>query len=87
MDDEYREELLRSETVFAGKLLRVKVDHVRLPSGREATREIVAHPGAVAMVPLLGEDVLLVKQWRQPIGRVMLEIPAGTLDAGGVDAA
>ncbi len=77
-----REELISSETAFEGKLLRVRIDRVRLADGTESTREIVAHPGAVAAVPLLGHDVLLVRQWRQAVGKEMLEIPAGTLKPG-----
>lgn len=80
--EEYREELIRSEAAFAGRLLHVRVDTVRLPNGGEATREVVVHPGAVALVPLLGDDVILVRQWRQPLGEMTLEIPAGTLDPG-----
>ncbi len=79
---EYREELIRSEAAFDGRLLRVRVDTVRLPDGGEATREVVVHPGAVALVPLMGDDVILVRQWRQPLGGVTLEVPAGTLDPG-----
>jgi ADP-ribose pyrophosphatase len=80
--DDYREELLSSTWAFEGKLLRLRVDRVRLPGGEEARREVVVHPGAVAMVPLVGEEVILVRQWRQPLGRVTLEIPAGTLRSG-----
>jgi len=78
-----REEPLSSETVFQGRLLTVRVDTVRLPDGRTSTRDVVAHSGAVAMVPLLDRDhVLLVRQWRHAAGRALLEIPAGTLDPG-----
>lgn len=79
---EYTEELVKAETVYEGRLLTVRVDTVRLPDGREATRDIVQHPGAVAMVPLIGDEVVMVRQWRQPLARVMLEIPAGTLTPG-----
>ncbi len=80
---ELAETLLRSKYVFAGRLLRVRVDTVRLADGQTATREVVDHPGAVAMVPITASGhVLLVRQWRQPVGRVLLEIPAGTLAPG-----
>ncbi len=83
MSEELREEVLGSEVVFQGRLLTVRVDHVRLPDGKETTREVVAHPGAVAMIPLLdAEHVALVRQWRTPAGRALLEIPAGTLHPG-----
>ncbi len=83
MTDHLREETIESSVAFHGRLLKVWVDTVRLPNGRTSTREVVAHPGAVAMVPLYDADhVLLVRQWRHPAGRALLEIPAGTLDAG-----
>lgn len=76
------EQLISSNIAFEGRLLKVRIDAVRLPDGSEGTREVVQHPGAVAMVPLLGDEVVLVRQWRQPIGRALLEIPAGTLIPG-----
>jgi len=83
MTDHLREEPITSETVFQGRLLTVRVDTIRLPSGRTATREVVAHPGAVAMVPLLDDNrVLMVRQWRHAAGQALLEIPAGALAPG-----
>ena len=83
MFEHLREEVLRSEIAFRGRLLTVRVDHVRLPDGHESTREVVVHPGAVAMVPLLdARHVLLVRHWRNATGRALLEIPAGTLNPG-----
>lgn len=76
-----REECLHSETVYEGRLVHLRVDTVRVPSGRVTTREVVQHRGAVAIVPLLNDDtVLLVRQFRQAAGRVLIEIPAGTLE-------
>lgn len=75
------EKCLRREVVFDGKLLKVRADRVRLPNGSESVREVVAHPGAVAMVPLTDEGkVIFVRQWRYPAGKALLEIPAGTLE-------
>lgn len=83
MSEHLREEIVKSEVVFQGKLLTVRVDTVRLPDGLVATREVVAHSGAVAMVPLLDADtVLFVRQWRTPAGCALLEIPAGCLSPG-----
>lgn len=83
MSEPLCEEVVRSEVVFTGRLLTIRVDTVRLPDGRESTREVVVHPGAVAMVPLRDADhVLLVRQWRNAAGRPLLEIPAGTLAPG-----
>lgn len=77
-----REEKVRQETIFQGRLLQVNRDSVRLPNGVEATREVVIHPGAVAIVALDGEELLLVKQYRYPIDQETLEIPAGKLEPG-----
>jgi len=72
-----REELLR------GHFLHVVRDRVELPGGAHATREFVVHPGAVMVVPLLDDGrVVLERQYRHPIGRVMIEFPAGKLDPG-----
>jgi len=77
------EERLSGEEVYAGVLLHVHRDRVRLPNRKQGTREYIDHPGAVAIVPLLDDDqVLLERQFRYPIGRVMVEIPAGKIDPG-----
>ena len=78
-----RETGLASEEVFSGKLLRVKRDTVRLPDGRQATREYVAHPGAVVMIAQLPNGKLLFeRQFRYPLDRVFLELPAGKIHSG-----
>jgi ADP-ribose pyrophosphatase len=78
-----KEQLIESQTVFAGKILKVRLDRVLLPDGREATREVVGHPGAVAIVPVTDDGkVILVRQYRYPVEKIMLEIPAGKLDKG-----
>ena len=72
---------LSSDAVWDGKLLHVRCDRVRLPDGGEATREYVVHPGAVLIVPVLPDGrLVLERQFRYPIGRVMLEFPAGKID-------
>ena len=79
--DNLNETMVTSEPVYLGRVVRLYVDTVRLPDGREAQREIVRHPGAVAMVPVLPSgEVVLVRQYRHAAGRVLLEIPAGTLE-------
>lgn len=70
------------ETVYDGKLVRLDRGTVRLDDGQEAQREIVDHPGGVAVVPVLGDEVILIRQYRVAIGRPMLEIPAGKLESG-----
>ena len=77
------ERTLREHEVFRGSFLRLRRDEVRLPDGHEATREFVVHPGAVAVMALLDDGrVVLERQHRYPVGRVLLEIPAGKIDPG-----
>jgi len=80
-DAHLREERISSEQVFDGKLLHVRRDQVRLPSGDTATREYIVHPGAVMIVPMLDDGRLVIeRQFRYPLGRVMIEFPAGKID-------
>jgi ADP-ribose pyrophosphatase len=77
------EETLSSKLVYDGRAVRLRVDAVRLPSGRETTREIVEHEDCVAIVAVDGEDnVLLVSQFRKPVEKELLEIPAGGIEPG-----
>jgi ADP-ribose pyrophosphatase len=78
----FYEETLETKPIFQGKMISLQVDTVRLPNGETATREIVRHPGAVAVVALLGNKMLVVEQFRKPLDKVQVEIPAGKLDAG-----
>ena len=78
-DHEYR--VLASEQIYEGHVISLRRDTVAMPGGGDSVREVVHHPGAVAVVALDPDGrVLLVRQWRTPAGRVLLEIPAGTLD-------
>jgi ADP-ribose pyrophosphatase len=80
---DFTERALASKTVYQGRLLKVLEDEVRLPDGRIGRREYVRHPGAVAMVPMLDEStVLLIWQFRYPLGRHFYELPAGKIDPG-----
>ncbi len=82
-DDHLIERQIESRDVYRGQLLNVKSDRVRLPDGTEATREYIVHPGAAMVIPILPDGKLLMeRQYRYPIGRVMLEFPAGKLDPG-----
>jgi ADP-ribose pyrophosphatase len=77
---------ITSNAAFNGKLIKVRVDTVRTESGREATREVVEHPGAVAILPVTDDGrLILVRQFRYAIGRAILEVPAGTREAGEAD--
>lgn len=71
---------MSERVVFNGRYLTFRVDTIRDASGRQHERELVLHPGAVAIVPLDGDDVLLVRQWRHATGGALLEVPAGTVD-------
>jgi ADP-ribose pyrophosphatase len=77
------EEHLSSERVFEGTLLKVRVDKVRTPSGKEAQRELVEHPGSVVIVPVTADGkVLFIRQFRYATGDYLLELPAGLIDEG-----
>jgi ADP-ribose pyrophosphatase len=85
-DDHLTEHKLDSQELFQGKLLHAWRDTVRLPDGGTATREYVVHPGAVVIVPMMDDGrVLLERQFRYPMHRVMVEFPAGKLDVQGED--
>lgn len=74
---------VQAETVWRGRFLDVRRDTVALPDGVHTTREYIVHPGAVMMVPLLPDGRLVMeRQYRHPMGQVMLEFPAGKLDDG-----
>lgn len=80
-DEHLRETPVASATIHRGKFLTLKHDIVRLPDGKQAAREYVLHPGAVMMIPLFDDGtVLMERQFRYPVGEVMLEFPAGKLD-------
>ena len=81
-DDHLREEKISGEDIYGGIFLKMKRDKVSLPDGQEAVREYLTHPGAVAIVALLDDGrVLLERQYRYPIAKVCIEIPAGKLDS------
>ena len=81
--DDFTERQIDSTAVFDGALLKVRRDRVRLPDGREALREYILHPGAAIILPVLDDGrVVLVRQYRYPVGRETLEFPAGKIDAG-----
>ena len=73
-------ELVRSQTLLATKFLKAERLHLLAPGGEAIDRVVVRHPGAVGVVPLDGDDVILIEQFRPAIGRPLLEIPAGKVD-------
>lgn len=81
MNDPLHEEQLTSEPVFQGRLLNVFRDEVRLPDGKSGVREYIKHPGAVLVIPVCDDGRLIFeRQFRYPLRRAFLELPAGKLD-------
>ena len=81
VDEHLVERRIRSESVYDGQFLKVRRDEVRLPTGKTAQREYIVHPGAVMIVPLADDGRLVVeRQHRYPLDRVLVEFPAGKLD-------
>jgi ADP-ribose pyrophosphatase len=82
-DAHLKEERIDTQDLYGGIFLNMKRDTVRMPDGSEAVREYLTHPGAVAIVALLDDGrVVLERQYRYPVARVCMEIPAGKLDLG-----
>jgi ADP-ribose pyrophosphatase len=77
------ERFVSKKTVWRGRAVDFRVDTIRLPNGKTATREYLDHPGAVGVLPFVDKDtVVMVRQYRHPVGEVTLELPAGKLDTG-----
>ncbi|TFZ02200.1 NUDIX hydrolase [Ramlibacter henchirensis] len=82
-DKHLRERTVSTEPLFEGSFIRAVRDHVELPDGSRTTREYIVHSGAVMVVPLLDDGrLVLERQYRHPLGRVLIEFPAGKLDPG-----
>jgi ADP-ribose pyrophosphatase len=81
-NQKFLEKTIKTEMIFQGKFISLHVDHVELPNGQIATREIVRHPGAVCILALLDDKMLVVEQYRKPLGKSQIEIPAGKLEPG-----
>ncbi len=80
---ELYEKTVSSDTKFSGVIVDLRVDQIVLPNGKAATREVVSHPGGVAVVPYHDDGtVTVVRQFRYPFGRVVTELPAGKLERG-----
>ena len=78
-----KEKTIASKTIYDGKILSLKVDTVLLPNGKETTREVVVHPGAVTIAAVTdNQEVIMIKQFRYPAGKILWELPAGKIDAG-----
>ena len=82
-EPQFDEAVEGKETIYEGRIVKLYLETVRLPNGAAAQREVIRHPGAVAMVPVDDEKrVTLVRQFRLPAERHLLEVPAGTLEPG-----
>jgi ADP-ribose pyrophosphatase len=81
MTDAMCEERIDGKTIYTGRVVRLEVDRVTLPGGGESVREVVRHAGASVILPILDDGrVILVRQYRYPVGEALLELPAGTLE-------
>lgn len=79
----FTEKTLSVNTIFKGKIIDVHVDDIELPDGKKAKREVVEHSGGVCVAPLTDNDeLLMVRQFRYPFSRELLEVPAGKLEKG-----
>lgn len=77
------EQVVGSQRVYEGSVLRLRIDTVRLENGKTATREVVEHRGAVTIVPLMQDGrIVFVRQYRLPAEDALLELPAGSMDEG-----
>jgi len=88
-DDHLTETSVERRVLHRGRFITFRIDTVEDATGKRHQREVVEHPGAVCVIPLQGDDVLMVRQFRTPVGTVLLELPAGTLDRlpdGSVEA-
>lgn len=85
--DEHEFAVVSSREVYQGRVFGMRADQVRMPGGGVAAREVVVHPGAVVVAAVDGSDrVVLVRQYRHPVGRRLWELPAGLLDVAGEPA-
>jgi ADP-ribose pyrophosphatase len=79
----FEEKTIQSEKIYDGRIIQLKVDDVTLPNGKTSKREIVNHPGAVAILALTSDNkIVLVEQYRKALERSIIEIPAGKLEKG-----
>lgn len=84
--EDLEEKAVSSKLIFDGRILHVYDDTVRLPNGENASRELIRHVGAVCIIPVFENgDVLMERQFRYPVGEVVLEIPAGKLNSKDED--
>lgn len=79
----FEEKTIDTEKIYDGKIVELQVDDVTLPNGKTAKRELIKHPGAVAIIPITKDKkIVFVEQYRKPLEKSIVEIPAGKLEAG-----
>ena len=77
----FEEKAMKSDKLYEGKILNLRIDTVELPDKKYSKREIIEHPGGVGVIPLTEDNcIILVKQYRKAVERFLLEIPAGKLE-------
>ncbi|MFD2762296.1 NUDIX hydrolase [Lentibacillus juripiscarius] len=80
---EFEEKTIHTETIYDGEIVKLQVDDVTLPDGKTSKRELIRHTGAVGIIPITKENkIVFVKQYRKPLEKVLVEIPAGKLEDG-----
>ncbi|MEK3991070.1 MULTISPECIES: NUDIX domain-containing protein [Robertmurraya] len=83
MSSSFEEKTIKSEKIFSGKIISLQVDDVELPNGKYSKRELIKHPGAVAVIAITNDGkIVMVEQYRKALERDVVEIPAGKLEKG-----
>src|SRR5699024_371141 len=78
----FEEKTIRTKQIYNGQIIKLQVDNVTLPNGKTSKRELVKHPGAVAVIPITKDNrIVCVEQYRKPLEKALIEIPAGKLEA------
>src|SRR5690625_3624466 len=79
----FEEKTINTERIYDGQIINLQVDDVTLPNGKTSKRELIKHPGAVAIIPITKDNkIVFVEQYRKPLEKSIIEIPAGKLEAG-----
>ncbi|HEY0828939.1 MAG TPA: NUDIX hydrolase [Bacilli bacterium] len=81
-NQKFEEVTYKIDPIYQGRIISLQIEHVTLPNGKSATREVVKHPGAVAVIALDRDHMLVVEQYRKALQRSQVEIPAGKLEQG-----
>jgi ADP-ribose pyrophosphatase len=83
LNSSFEEKTIKTEKIFSGKIISLQVDDVELPNGKHSKRELIKHPGAVAVIAITDEGkIVMVEQYRKALERDVVEIPAGKLEKG-----